>query len=1327
MKDRQPRKTEIDVIGDVPWGTHLCLFYHTKQDLIDILVPYFKAGLENNEFCMWVTSEPLLVEEAKKSLKRVVENLDDYIEKGQIEILDYSQWYTKSGRFDADEVLQGWVEKEAQALERGFDGLCLTGNTFWLGEEDWEAFTDYEAAIDGVIGEYQMTAICTYSLDRCGASEVIDVVSNHEFALVKREGKWDIIESAERKRAEEMVRRQRDELAARAPILSATLRTMDLDELLDITLNEVLAFLQVEFGSVHLVQGDEVVLRSWRGLSDTFRAHVLSFPADDPPVWMRELRVVHERLSEQGLTPDFAKYDGIQAWVGIPLCLPAPREGEEGEWLGTILVGSRRCEALNEDRVRVLEIMADQLALAIDHARTYRQAQERLIRLQTLRDIDRAIIQQLDLREVLHVVLERVPKELNADAAAISLLEEGRLYPKVFAMRLRNGTFVEEEVFTLTENLLHWLLERQEPVIIYDLTQDPRVQMHRERIRNDRLISYLGVPLIVRDKTIGILHIMTTQPKVFASEDVAFFRTMAGQTAIAIENVRLYEVAQQEITERKRAEEELRQAYENSLRKQEAILNLTEDLKNEIAERKRVEEELQQRTAQLEALRQVGLEIAAELDLDPLLHSIVSQAVELVGGTAGGLYLYRPDLDVLGWVMAVGPHMPPLGTVLRRGEGFSGKVWETGEPLMVDDYQQWEGRAPIYEDYPWTAVVGVPVHWGEKFLGVLNVLADAPHTFSLADAEMLSLFATQAAIAIRNACLFDGEQEQRELAEALEEAAAAVSSTLDLDEVLDRILEQTEQVVDGDAFSVILIEDDIARLARYRGYELPGEETLPSRFDIPINDYSILMKMVRMGESVVVADTSLDPDWVPAERDEGWRRSYVGVPIRLGGATAGFLGVSGTRPGQFGPKDVRMVEALASHAAAAIENARLHEDTQQKTEELELLLDTATAVSSTLEPDRVLRSVAEKMTTSVGVAFCRIALLDENSQTLTIRAAFAVHDLDWDPGLGRQYTLADAPWHRQAIERGQIMTLRQDDPSQAASETECRMALSEGIQSALLIPLVIGNRVLGVVSLGEMRSWGRLPFTADRVRLCQAMANQTAVAIRNAQLLNAGMEHRRDLQRLSTQLINAQEGERRRLSRELHDEMGQALTMMRISLVKIWEELPPQVTATLKRRLTEASSLAEQTLEQVRELSLDLRPTMLDDFGLVSALRWYLDRYAKRLDIEVAFEAIDLEDRLPAEMETALYRVAQEALTNVARHAQANKVHLRVERKEASVAALIEDDGRGFEVEKMGDSQAPERGIGLLGIRERVTFLGGNFDIQSRPGEGTRLTIEIPV
>jgi len=194
------RKSGIEIMGDIAWGTHLCQFYQTKDDLIDILVPYFKAGLENNEFCMWVTSEPLGVKEAKASLGKAVRDLDDYIAKGQLKIVDYSQWYTKSGNFDADEVLQGWVKEENQALERGFDGLRLTGNTFWLDPRDWKSFSDYEATVNSVIGSHRMIAICTYSLARCGTPEVLDVMNNHEVTFVKRKGAWKTVESDERKR-----------------------------------------------------------------------------------------------------------------------------------------------------------------------------------------------------------------------------------------------------------------------------------------------------------------------------------------------------------------------------------------------------------------------------------------------------------------------------------------------------------------------------------------------------------------------------------------------------------------------------------------------------------------------------------------------------------------------------------------------------------------------------------------------------------------------------------------------------------------------------------------------------------------------------------------------------------------------------------------------------------------------------------------------------------------------------------------------------------------------------------------------------------------------
>jgi PAS domain S-box-containing protein len=204
------RETGIKIIGAVPWGTHLCQFYQTKNDLIDILVPYFKAGLENNEFCMWITSEPLKVKEAKNSLKKAVRNLDTYIKKGQIEILDSSEWYTKSGRFNADEVLAGWLKKEKQAIKKGFDGLRLTGNTFWLEKKDWKDFAEYEDTINNIIGNYKMIALCSYSLDQCSIVEILDVMSTHQFALIKYEGSWKVIESGERKKILELLQRSEE-------------------------------------------------------------------------------------------------------------------------------------------------------------------------------------------------------------------------------------------------------------------------------------------------------------------------------------------------------------------------------------------------------------------------------------------------------------------------------------------------------------------------------------------------------------------------------------------------------------------------------------------------------------------------------------------------------------------------------------------------------------------------------------------------------------------------------------------------------------------------------------------------------------------------------------------------------------------------------------------------------------------------------------------------------------------------------------------------------------------------------------------------------------
>jgi len=197
------RKTRLDLIRDAPWGTHLCQFYKTKEDLMDILVPYFKAGLENNEFCLWVTSEPVSEEEATNAMKKAVPDFDRYLKKGQIEILPHSEWYLKGGVFNLQRVLNAWIDKLNQALSKGFNGIRVTGNTAWLEKRDWKDFTNYEEEVNKTIGKYRMLAICTYSLNKCGAPEVIDIISNHQFALIKRGDKWEFIESSERKKAKE--------------------------------------------------------------------------------------------------------------------------------------------------------------------------------------------------------------------------------------------------------------------------------------------------------------------------------------------------------------------------------------------------------------------------------------------------------------------------------------------------------------------------------------------------------------------------------------------------------------------------------------------------------------------------------------------------------------------------------------------------------------------------------------------------------------------------------------------------------------------------------------------------------------------------------------------------------------------------------------------------------------------------------------------------------------------------------------------------------------------------------------------------------------------
>jgi PAS domain S-box-containing protein len=213
----QLRKTGISVVGDMHWGTHFCHFYQTKQDLLDILVPYFKAGLENSEFCLWVVSDSdlITVEEAQRALAQAVPNLDSHLSDESIEILNRHDWYFEQDALNLERARQGWDERLKRALARGYQGMRASADTFWLGEKDWKDFFSYEKQVHDWITNKSMTVMCTYPLAKSGATEVLDVVQAHQFAIARRHGEWEVIESPQLIQAKAEIEKLNEELEQR--------------------------------------------------------------------------------------------------------------------------------------------------------------------------------------------------------------------------------------------------------------------------------------------------------------------------------------------------------------------------------------------------------------------------------------------------------------------------------------------------------------------------------------------------------------------------------------------------------------------------------------------------------------------------------------------------------------------------------------------------------------------------------------------------------------------------------------------------------------------------------------------------------------------------------------------------------------------------------------------------------------------------------------------------------------------------------------------------------------------------------------------------------
>jgi two-component system, NarL family, sensor histidine kinase DevS len=523
-----------------------------------------------------------------------------------------------------------------------------------------------------------------------------------------------------------------------------------------------------------------------------------------------------------------------------------------------------------------------------------------------------------------------------------------------------------------------------------------------------------------------------------------------------------------------------------------------------------------------------------------------------------------------------------------------------------------------------------------------------------------------------------------------------LSSELGLEALLRRLIETAVELTDARYGALGVVDRLGTGLEQFITVGIEPE-VQAAIGDLP-RGRGVLGALIRNRESLRLTDLSQDPRSVGFPPGHPAMHSFLGVPIMLRGSAFGNLYLTEKAGGEeFTEDDEEIVRLLAAQAAVAIENARLYEASRGWSRQLESLNEVSEALVGETEVSDLFSLAASRLRELLDARTVLIELPSPDGLTLTIEAASG-ENADRLVGLRLdiERSKAGRVLQRQRPERIDSLI---DDPE--VDQTAPRLV---DASAAIYVPLTVRGRSVGVVAAYDKVGHDHR-FSDVEMRIAEAFANRAAVAVELSE--RVGREAVRAL-------LEGQELERKRLARELHDETGQALASIRLGLRTLEEQVGSEPLALIR-------DLVASALDDVRRLTVELRPPALDDFGLGPALERLTSMVAERSGIEVSLNVASGLG-LPSEYETAIYRIVQEALTNIVKHAGAASVSILVAKSPSGVRAVIEDDGEGFDPRKIR-----EGALGLVGMRERVGLLGGRFEVEARPGAGTALLVDLPV
>ncbi|RMF00638.1 MAG: GAF domain-containing protein, partial [Chloroflexi bacterium] len=597
----------------------------------------------------------------------------------------------------------------------------------------------------------------------------------------------------------------------------------------------------------------------------------------------------------------------------------------------------------------------------------------------------------------------------------------------------------------------------------------------------------------------------------------------------------------------------------------------------------------------------------------------------------------------------------------------------------------------------------------DRIIGVLDVESFDPHQFSADDRQLLQTLADQTAVAIENARLYHETQKRVEELTTLSLISQAVTSTLDLEETLTLVINHTIRIIDAEAASVVLSDDDKKELVfqaasggianQIHGMRMPAGQ-------------GIVSWVVEHGQSVLAPDVANDPRFLNTlDQMTGFTtQSILCVPLQSGEKVFGAIEVVNKRHDTFTAQDLQLLSWLATPASIAIDNARLFQAEHTARQQAERLQAATATLTSTLNLDQVLNDILVQLESVIPCDNAYVFLQDEDWLKVVAWRGISTENREV---MGSRYPVKSL-FFQEIKNTGYPVIL--DD-----ARTDPRFVgwmNNKYARGWMGVPLMAQKTVIGCLTLD---SQNLAAFTHADAALAKAFANQATVAIQNARLFEEVQTSHAQLEQLSQRLVEVQETERRRIARELHDEAGQALTSLMIGLHVLEKDADNR--QSVLARVSELKNLTKNISEDLHRLAMDLRPASLDYLGLVATLGQLVTKFNQQYDITAKFEAVGLDqERLPATIETNLYRVVQEALTNVVRHAQATRVDILIERRVGKIVVVVEDNGKGFDPEEAGRKKR----LGLLGIRERVKMLDGTLRVESSPTAGTTINVEVP-